>query len=122
MESRIWLSARSQVYYSVDTDYEATDEDRKYDAECERLGFEPSIDGSGFKEYVYKTNDSEEADRLQEQLDDLAKSLKLDVCVSWSVQPQCPQCGKLARFSHRQCSACGTDIVSYVEAQETEKE
>ena len=31
--------------------------------------------------------------------------------VGITTQPECPSCGKLGRFSHFECSGCGTELI-----------
>ncbi len=70
-----------------------------------------------FGNYVYKTNNREDAEDVAEEARKAVKKIfgesdpfATDM-IEVSRQPECPECGELGRFSDSYCSCCGCELV-----------
>jgi len=112
-ERRYWINAPFGISDPFTTeDFEVEEEERKklkhIDAELESAGF-----FFGETEWVYKTWDKEEAIEMANAAKEIWEKWSENQAdtVSITVQPICPKCGELGRFSDEYCSKCGTKLL-----------
>ncbi|MDY6837167.1 MAG: hypothetical protein SWH78_04250 [Thermodesulfobacteriota bacterium] len=85
--------------------------EKQYEDALWKMGFQYSLTDTGL---VYKTWDAQEATEIVAKVAAVVRELELDedaFSLSHTIQPQCPKCGSLGRFSDFHCRDCGAELL-----------
>jgi hypothetical protein len=118
-DRRYWVTAPPGLSDDPDVNDDLPADDRSrletIDDQLAEAGFARDLDHG---QWVARTRDRAEALRVA-AVARLAWSCcdeeLLRDCVTVSAQPECPRCGRLARFHDRCCAGCGTPLLPRVD-------
>jgi DNA-directed RNA polymerase subunit RPC12/RpoP len=90
---------------------DATKKEEKFEKELE--GLSNHVSGEYCSQYSYVTEDLEEAKEVAKKAVAIYKKYGFEHMTDSIIitrQPECPNCGKLGRFSDVYCPQCGTKL------------
>lgn len=107
IQRRYWISTSSPAHIAEIYGEEITAREKEFDDFLTGLGFSWKKD-----DRLYKTWGEEDALRIKKMVEGKGSELlDREQIVNVSIQPQCPACGKLARFSASCCEKCGSELL-----------
>lgn len=106
-ERRYWISTSSPAHLAEIYGEQSTTIEEEFDSFLTELGFSWKKD-----ERLFKTWGEEDALRIKNLVEKKGSELlDREQIVNVSIQPQCPACGNLARFSASYCEKCGSELL-----------